>query len=182
MTVQLSNSDSSPVGWHPSMFDSHLPGYVQRSFDYLGTQYLLKSRSKAQNSYSILAPESVLDEKILPASDMYSLGCLIYSVHNKGEPPYRNRHSVATLRDNVGKKLQGMDRADPDLKGRDSLNRMNDISYNYLTTFSLAGCSARPKPERATKSVLLAFSRIFLLAVYLHLEFFGPVKLCIKVP
>ncbi|KLO10413.1 kinase-like protein [Schizopora paradoxa] len=97
LTVQMAGTDSTPSGWHPPIYDSHLPGYIQRSFDYL-------------------APEYVLEEKLVPASDMYSLGCLIYSVHNKGDPPYRNRHSAATLRDNVGKRLQGLERGDPELK------------------------------------------------------------------
>lgn len=115
LTVQMSGIDSTPSGWHPPVYDSHLPGYVQRSFDYLGTTLFFEaSEPKFLTS---AAPEYVLDEKLVPASDMYSLGCMIYSVHNKGDPPYRNRHSAATLRDNVGKRLQGLERGDPELKG-----------------------------------------------------------------
>ncbi len=115
LTVQMSGSDSSPSGWHPPGFDSHLPGYVQRSFDYLGTFFLFSFHRN--QPLTCPAPEYVLDEKLVPASDMYSLGCLIYSVHNKGDPPHRNRHSASTLRDNVGKRLQGLERGDPELKG-----------------------------------------------------------------
>ncbi len=48
-----------------------------------------------------IAPENVLDEKLEPANDMYSLGCVVYAVHNKGAPPFRNRHDPVALRKNV---------------------------------------------------------------------------------
>jgi SCY1-like protein 2 len=63
-----------------------------------------------------IAPEYALDEQLLTASDMYSLGCLVYAVHNKGTGPYKNHGSLSGLRDNAGKPVSGMERWDPDLQ------------------------------------------------------------------
>lgn len=59
-----------------------------------------------------LAPEFALDESIEVSSDMFSLGCLIYAVHNKGVPPFQNRQNLHTYRKNVEK--------------------LTSISYNHL--------------------------------------------------
>ncbi len=67
---------------------------------------------------SLLAPEYALDEVLHPASDMYSLGCLLYAVHCKGSPPFKNHGHIGGVRDNAGKPLTGMDRLDPDLRGK----------------------------------------------------------------
>ncbi|KAJ3780298.1 hypothetical protein GGU10DRAFT_417412, partial [Lentinula aff. detonsa] len=50
-----------------------------------------------------------LDEMLVTASDMYSLGCVIYAVHCKGNPPY-------TIRENAGHPISGMERLEPDLQ------------------------------------------------------------------
>lgn len=63
------------------------------------------------------APEYALDEVLDPASDMYSLGCLIYAVHCKGNPPFKNHGSLSSLRENAGKPLPGMERLEQDLRG-----------------------------------------------------------------
>ena len=63
------------------------------------------------------APEYALDEILDPASDMYSLGCLMYAVHCKGNPPFKNHGNLGGLRENAGKPLKGMDRLDQDLRG-----------------------------------------------------------------
>lgn len=70
-----------------------------------------------RRAYSCAAPEYALDEVLDPASDMYSLGCLMYAVHCKGNPPFKNHGSIGSLRDNAGKSLTGMERLDPDLRG-----------------------------------------------------------------
>lgn len=67
------------------------------------------------------APEYVLDEQITVASDFYSLGCIIYAVHAKGDPPFRNRGNMSTMRSNVGRLeggggLRGMENWDQDLR------------------------------------------------------------------
>ncbi|THH32982.1 hypothetical protein EUX98_g1175 [Antrodiella citrinella] len=88
-----------PLGgrWEFPTFDGRALGYTQRSFDYI-------------------APEYALDEVLDPASDMYSLGCLMYAVHCKGNPPFKNHGSLGGVRENAGKPLAGMERLDQDLR------------------------------------------------------------------
>jgi len=49
---------------------------------------------------------------------MYSLGCILYAVHNKGLPPFRNHSSLSTLRSHLqsGITVTGMEAWDPDLQ------------------------------------------------------------------
>ena len=64
-----------------------------------------------------VAPEYALDEQLVTSSDMYSLGCLIYAVHCKGSPPFKNHGSLGGLRENSSKPLPGVERLDTDLQG-----------------------------------------------------------------
>lgn len=64
-----------------------------------------------------VAPEYALDEVLDPGSDLFSLGCLVYAVHCKGVPPFKNHGSLGSVRENAGKPLSGTERLDPDLKG-----------------------------------------------------------------
>ncbi|KAG8890582.1 hypothetical protein FRB98_007136 [Tulasnella sp. 332] len=101
-TIPFMSADGQPTQWEFPAYDNHLPAQIQRSFDYL-------------------APEYVLDEQITPASDFYGLGCLIYAVHAKGEPPFRNRGNLSTIRSNMGRLeggggLQNMEGLDQDLR------------------------------------------------------------------
>jgi hypothetical protein len=70
---------------------------------------------------------------------MYSLGCLVYAVHCKGDPPFKNHGSLGGLRDNAGRNLIGMDRLDRDLQGiyrRTGYGRMgNDYSLCSYVNF-----------------------------------------------
>lgn len=83
---------------------------------------------------------------------MYSMGCLIYAVHNKGSPPFRNHNSPASLRDNLSRGFRELERADPELKGSAQYDCGRIIS---LTTDLLALLSSlitrhalhRPTPE-----------------------------------
>ncbi|KDQ60613.1 hypothetical protein JAAARDRAFT_55341 [Jaapia argillacea MUCL 33604] len=97
LTISLTGSDGGPTRWEFPTYDGRVPSYTQRSFDYM-------------------APEYALDEVLATASDMYSLGCLIYAVHCKGSPPFKNHGSLSGLRDNAGKPISGMDRLDNDLR------------------------------------------------------------------
>ncbi|KAJ3572805.1 hypothetical protein NP233_g2841 [Leucocoprinus birnbaumii] len=90
-------TNGKPTRWEFPTFDGRVPAYIQRSFDYM-------------------APEYALDEQLLTASDMYSLGCLVYAVHCKGSPPYKTHGSLGGLRENAGKPLTGLDRLDRDLQ------------------------------------------------------------------
>ncbi|KZT03514.1 kinase-like protein [Laetiporus sulphureus 93-53] len=97
LTIPLSAPGGGPTRWEFPTFDGRVSPYTQRSFDYM-------------------APEYALDEVLDPASDMYSLGCLMYAVHCKGNPPFKNHGSISALRDNAGKPLPRLERLDPDLR------------------------------------------------------------------
>lgn len=115
LTIPLSKSSGEPTRWEFPTFDGRVAPYTQRSFDYMGTC------SDAVNKLSlndVTAPEYALDEVLDTASDMYSLGCLMYAVHCKGNPPFKNHGSLNALRDNSGKPLPGMERLDSDLRGK----------------------------------------------------------------
>ncbi|KAJ7349275.1 kinase-like domain-containing protein [Mycena albidolilacea] len=88
---------SGPTRWEFPTFDGHVPAYIQRSFDYM-------------------APEYALDEQLVTASDMYSLGCLIYAVHCKGNTPFKNHGSLGGLRENAGKPPPNLESLDSDLQ------------------------------------------------------------------
>lgn len=78
----LKGPDGSLTPFQYPDYDPALPPALSRNFDYL-------------------APEYALDEKLEPANDLYSLGCLMYATHNKGEPPFRNRNSLQNVRQNA---------------------------------------------------------------------------------
>jgi SCY1-like protein 2 len=63
------------------------------------------------------APEYALDEILVTASDMYSLGCLIYAVHCQGQPPFKTHESLGGLRDNAGRSPPNLERLENDLQG-----------------------------------------------------------------
>ncbi|KAH8108130.1 other/SCY1 protein kinase [Cristinia sonorae] len=97
LTISLGGQGGAATRWEFPTFDGRAMSYTQRSFDYI-------------------APEYALDEVLDPASDMYSLGCLMYAVHCKGNPPFKNHGSLGGLRENAGKPLVGMERLDGDLR------------------------------------------------------------------
>ncbi|KAF9532378.1 other/SCY1 protein kinase [Crepidotus variabilis] len=96
LTIPL-QTNGNPTRWEFPTFDGRVPAYIQRSFDYM-------------------APEYALDEQLVTASDMYSIGCLVYAVHKKGEVPFKNHGSLGGLRENAGKLVPGLERLDPDLQ------------------------------------------------------------------
>ncbi|TCD65416.1 hypothetical protein EIP91_002715 [Steccherinum ochraceum] len=97
LTIPLSGPGGGAPRWEFPTFDGRALSYTQRSFDYI-------------------APEYALDEILDPASDMYSLGCLMYAVHCKGNPPFKNHGNLGAVRENAGKPLAGMERLDQDLR------------------------------------------------------------------
>ncbi|CCA68430.1 related to bovine rhodopsin kinase and to YGR052w [Serendipita indica DSM 11827] len=120
MTIPLTNPDGTPTRWEFPESHSSLPYYVQRNFDYM-------------------APEYAIDEQISTSSDMFALGCLLYAVHNKGSPPFRNHSSLSTLKSNMqsGIQLRGMEGWDPDLRSL----------LSQLITRSPTHPIPRPTPE-----------------------------------
>ncbi|CCM03862.1 uncharacterized protein FIBRA_06012 [Fibroporia radiculosa] len=117
LTIPLSAPGGGSTRWEFPTFDGRVSPYTQRSFDYM-------------------APEYALDEVLDPASDIYSLGCLIYAVHCKGNPPFRNHGSISALRDNAGKPLPGMDRLLSSLITRQPQNRPSPSSLPSHSFFS----------------------------------------------
>ncbi|WVQ85282.1 hypothetical protein IAT38_007447 [Cryptococcus sp. DSM 104549] len=82
LTTPLSQPDGSATKYVYPEVDQRLPPQVQWKLDYL-------------------APEYALDNTLSPANDLYSLGCLLFAVHMGGKPPFKNRGSMQSLRDNV---------------------------------------------------------------------------------
>ncbi|WVF70713.1 hypothetical protein IAT40_005506 [Kwoniella sp. CBS 6097] len=82
LTTPLTQPDGTPTKYVYPEFDQRLPPQVQWKLDYL-------------------APEYALDSTLTASSDLYSLGCLLYAVHMGGKPPFVNRGSMQSLRDNV---------------------------------------------------------------------------------
>ncbi|KIY43669.1 kinase-like protein [Fistulina hepatica ATCC 64428] len=97
LTIPLISPGGQPTRWEFPTYDSRAPSYIQRSFDYM-------------------APEYALDEQLVTGSDMYSLGCLIYAVHCKGNSPLKTHGNLASLRESAGRPPPGMDRLDRDLQ------------------------------------------------------------------
>ncbi|PPQ63200.1 hypothetical protein CVT24_005745 [Panaeolus cyanescens] len=97
LTIPLQGANGGPAKWEFPTFDGRVPFSVQRSFDYM-------------------APEYALDEQLVTESDMYALGCLVYAVHSKGNPPFKNHGSLGSLRDNSTRPLPGLERMDSDLQ------------------------------------------------------------------
>ncbi len=44
------------------------------------------------------APEYALDATVSPANDLYSIGCILYTLHVARHPPFRNNASMSALR------------------------------------------------------------------------------------
>lgn len=76
-----------------------------------------------------VAPEYALDEALNTASDLYSLGCLIYAVHCKGDPPFKTHGSLGGIRDAAGRPLTGVGGLDRDLQGAEA----SFVSVKILT-------------------------------------------------
>ncbi|RUS25670.1 hypothetical protein BC938DRAFT_471808 [Jimgerdemannia flammicorona] len=52
--------------------------------------------ANAQKNLDYLAPEFVIDNEIAITNDMFALGCLIYSVHNRGATLLNTFHNIRT--------------------------------------------------------------------------------------
>jgi len=89
----------------------------------------------------------------MTSSDMYSLGCLVYAVHCKGNAPFKNHGSLGGLRDNSSKPLPGVERLDIDLQGRCLLHLSSKLSCSLhqcsglLRSLITRHPNSRPTPE-----------------------------------
>ncbi|KAJ1601611.1 hypothetical protein NDA14_004554 [Ustilago hordei] len=98
--------------WTFPDYDPSLPPALSRNFDYM-------------------APEYALDEKLGPENDMYSLGCVVYAVHNKGSPPFRNRNSLPNLRGNADQLSTIIGSQSWSRMGRDVLDLLSNLLTRY---------------------------------------------------
>ena len=91
--------------------------YIQRSFDYMGMPFLTHLTGLSNEiTMNHVAPEYALDETLNTASDLYSMGCLIYAVHCKGDPPFKTHGGLGGLRDAAGRPLTGINGLERDLQ------------------------------------------------------------------
>ena len=100
------------VKWEFPDYDPSLPPAMSRNFDYM-------------------APEYALDEKLGPENDMYSLGCVVYAVHNKGSPPFRNRNSLPNLRANADQLSTVIGSSSWSRMGKDVLELLSNLLTRY---------------------------------------------------
>ncbi|EPQ26585.1 uncharacterized protein PFL1_05906 [Pseudozyma flocculosa PF-1] len=108
----LTAPDGTPTPWSFPDSDPSLPPALSRNLDFL-------------------APEYALDEKEpQPANDMYSLGCVVYAVHNRGNPPFRNR-SVTNLRQNADQLSVAVGSASWQRMGKDVLDLLGSLLTRY---------------------------------------------------
>ncbi|BFZ60156.1 hypothetical protein YB2330_001178 [Saitoella coloradoensis] len=113
----ISFRDAKPQYDYPE-YDPRLPKNVQRDIDFA-------------------APEFVIEEQVDPLSDMFSLGCLIVAMHNRGASPVRADHNTHVYR----KIVERLDRLDwgqvpsyithvlPQLLTRRPVNRLSASAF-----------------------------------------------------
>jgi SCY1-like protein 2 len=92
---------------------------------------------------------------------MYSLGCLIYAVHCKGNPPFRNHGNLAGVRDNAGRPVPDIGQLDTDLQGHSiSIFSRDKHKINNARCYAdlLRSLITRGSPSRPTPSTLPSYS------------------------
>ncbi|ESP05108.1 hypothetical protein LOTGIDRAFT_151904 [Lottia gigantea] len=96
----------------------------------------------AQSNLDFLAPEYTLTMTCSPASDMYSLGVLIYSIFNNGKPLFECQGQLSTFQKNA-----------EELRHLRStlLGRVPDELRDYVKLMLNIEPSVRPAPEQITK-------------------------------
>lgn len=110
----LNAPDGSQTPWSFPDYDPSLPPAMSRNFDYM-------------------APEYALDEKLIAENDLYSLGCIVYAVHNRGSPPFRNRNSLTSLRQNADQLSVVVGSSSWQRMGRDVLGKSYE-QYCFMIT------------------------------------------------
>jgi len=48
-----------------------------------------------------MAPEYAIDEQLIPANDLWALGCVLLAIHGKAGPPFSNRNQLHRLKANM---------------------------------------------------------------------------------
>ncbi|KAK4691882.1 SCY1-like protein 2, partial [Phenoliferia sp. Uapishka_3] len=88
LSSYLFDSSGVPAQWTYPSLDSSLPPSCQLDYDYLAPEYLLDESAPS------------------PSNDLYSLGCILHSIHTKTGPPFSNRSSLNNARTNIEQGLQ----------------------------------------------------------------------------
>ncbi|GAA6009457.1 hypothetical protein JCM10207_003789 [Rhodosporidiobolus poonsookiae] len=83
LSTYLFDPQGVPAKWSYPEYDPNLPASLQRNYDYLAPEYLLDESNPA------------------PSNDMYSLGCLLHSIHTHTGPPFSNRNNLQNARTNI---------------------------------------------------------------------------------
>ncbi|WVO13150.1 hypothetical protein L204_100762 [Cryptococcus depauperatus] len=128
-TTPLSQPDGSATRYVYPEVNARLPPQVQWKLDYI-------------------APEYALDSSLNPSNDLYSIGCVLYAVHMGGKPPFMNRGSMQSLRENAEGKLMTREWASGSRWERCS-SELKDLLPRLLTRLpstriSLASLSSHP--------------------------------------
>ena len=118
-----------------------------------------------------LAPEYALDESLVTASDMYSLGCLIYAVHCKGKPPFQNHGSLGGLRENAGRPPPGMEGLDHDLQGTSRCPNFCIVIISRAR--SITAIVDHPIWAQSSHPDYSLHSALLLFVTYFDIELFG---------
>ncbi|TXT13561.1 hypothetical protein VHUM_00928 [Vanrija humicola] len=127
-TTPLQGTDGNPTRAQYPEVDGRLPPQVQWKLDYL-------------------APEYAIEQQLSTANDLYSLGCVLYAVH-MGKPPFANRGSLQSLRENADGGLARREYARGSRWDRSS-NELKDLLPRLLTRnangrISLASLATHP--------------------------------------
>ncbi|GAA5831562.1 hypothetical protein JCM11251_000749 [Rhodosporidiobolus azoricus] len=83
LATYLFDPQGVPAKWNYPEYDPSLPQSLQRNYDYIAPEYLVDESAPAT------------------ANDMYSLGCLLHSLHTHTGPPFSNRNSLNNARTNI---------------------------------------------------------------------------------
>lgn len=101
---------------------------------------------------------------------MYSLGCTIYAVHAKGNPPYKTHASLGGLRENAGKPIPGMGGWDPDLQGVWWVMSLCHLQLKNYTYDSPSAPAGNATCNTAANSWYTTFSSIFFISSNIYTQ------------
>ncbi|GAA5897908.1 Scy1p [Sporobolomyces salmoneus] len=87
LSTYLFDAEGVPAKWQFPVYDPSLPRSIQRDYDYIAPEYILDESSPA------------------PANDLYSLGCILHSIHLRTGPPFANHNTLSTARSNIESSL-----------------------------------------------------------------------------
>lgn len=65
------------------------------------TEWMPRLPPIVQIPLDFTSPESILQQSCSPASDMYSIGILFYTLHKEGRTPYTCHDNIEEFRSNI---------------------------------------------------------------------------------